>query len=309
MNRSSNRFRFSVMICVWVLAASCLALQAQNQLERDFTVSAGGLLTVLAEGGSIEVTAGQGDTVSVQIAPRNPEQFQSRYEVSFDQHENSVRLEIKSREKLSGFFDWFKSNQGYFIHASVPPEFNVDLKTSGGSISVDQLRGEVFSKTSGGSLKFTGIEGDVVGKTSGGSIEVDDVFGKVEVATSGGSISVGRAGDNVQVKTSGGNITISEVSGALEAITSGGSIRAGLTGGGDCRLSTSGGNISVELTGDLGFQIDAKTSGGRVTASGMAIEGEVAKNRIKGRLNQGGPDLVLRTSGGSIRIESTSALR
>ena len=50
---------------------------------------------------------------------------------------------------------------------TVPANYNVELKTSGGSISVNDLKGQVNSETSGGSLKFGSILGPVNGRTLG----------------------------------------------------------------------------------------------------------------------------------------------
>jgi hypothetical protein len=54
----------------------------------------------------------------------------------------------------------------------VPLSYNVNLITSGGSISVDDLEGTVDIRTSGGNLGLVNIKGPVTGKTSGGSIYI-----------------------------------------------------------------------------------------------------------------------------------------
>ena len=50
--------------------------------------------------------------------------------------------------------------------------------------------------------------------------------------------------------------------------------------------------------------VDAHTSGGRINADfPLAIKGEISKNELKAELNNGGPELYLRTSGGSIYLK------
>ena len=75
------------------------------------------------------------------------------------------------------------------------PRVRLDLKTSGGSITV---RGErdlaVDAQTSGGSIRADGGQGDFTLNTSGGSITVGSALRTVDASTSGGSISVGRVG-------------------------------------------------------------------------------------------------------------------
>ena len=67
--------------------------------------------------------------------------------------------------------------------------------------------------------------------------------------------------------------------------------------------------MTVELASDLRFDVDAKTSGGQVrTDLPLSVRGTVSKTKVQGELNGGGPKLVLRTSGGSIRIKEGHTL-
>jgi hypothetical protein len=51
------------------------------------------------------------------------------------------------------------------------------------------------------------------------------------------------------------------------------------------------------------MDVNAKTSGGRVhTDFKVALSGEISKRSMKGEMNGGGPELYLRTSGGSIYL-------
>ena len=75
---------------------------------------------------------------------------------------------------------------------------------------------------------------------------------------------------------------------------------------GDCRLGTSGGKVTAVVEKSVAFDLDASTSGGDVSATGMTItidKGGVGRSRLAGKVNGGGPLLKLRTSGGNIRIE------
>lgn len=296
---------------------------AQGQIERTFEVAPGGLLRIDAERASIEVESGAASQLVLEIEAKGwgRDDLEDDFDIRFNQSGNQVTLEIEARRKASRWFSF--GNKGLKVHAYVPSRFDVDLKTSGGSISVDDLQGEVRSATSGGSLTFGRIDGMVWGRTSGGSIRlqessgpvdvhtsggsirIGDVQASVEAVTSGGSIEIARTQGSVSAKTSGGSIHVEEVLGHLEARTSGGSISAAIAAQPeeDCYLSTSGGNVTVELAEGLGFDVDAKASGGRVSSDmSVAIRGSIGKNTLRGQLNRGGPKLTLRTSGGGIKI-------
>jgi hypothetical protein len=207
---------------------------------------------------------------------------------------------------------------------AVPRQFNAEVETSGGSISVSNLKGEVNAHTSGGSLNFDGIDGPVNGRTSGGSItlaggkgravvhtsggsiRITEVAGDVDASTSGGGIWIARTSGSVKAHTSGGGIAISEAAGAIDASTSGGGVTASLRGQPkeECRLNTSGGSINVTLSKDIHMDLDAATFGGGVwTDFPVPVSGSERRQReLHAPLNGGGPLLYLRTSGGGISV-------
>ncbi len=326
MLRKRSRVALRILTFVSILGLQLGSVAAyQDTIIQTFEVAAGGDLRIRAERGSIDVRSGEATDVFIEIIPkgslRDASDIEDEFEVRFDQSGNQVTLDIESRR--SGGWGWlsFKRSQ-LEIRVEVPSRFNADLRTSGGSISVDDLQGDVRSTTSGGSLSFGRIEGPVYGrtsggsirltesigdadvKTSGGSITIGDVDGNVEAVTSGGSIKVARAAGRVVARTSGGGISVDDVSGSIDARTSGGSVRATISAQpeGDCRLSTSGGSVTVNLASNISFRVDAKASGGRVRSDLAVNARSSSKTTLRGDLNGGGPDLVLRTSGGGIQI-------
>ena len=285
--------------------------------RQTFDVASGDRLVVDTERGSIEIDTW--DKSTVEIVVENADKL----DLEFDQADGTVSVHgHKKGSGISKLFDWGWSN-GPKFRITVPRIHDVELKTSGGGISIDDLQGQVHARTSGGGLHFGQIDGPVEGKTSGGSIDlkgctgtanvstsggsirIGDVDGDVQAKTSGGSIHIARAQGTVQAKTSGGSIKVDEVMGAIDAKTSGGSIHAQLSNQpqGPCILSTSGGNVEVSLAEDIALDVDAKTSGGRVSTDfPVTGEGSMMKNSLNTEINGGGPPMTLRTSGGSIRL-------
>lgn len=318
-----------------LLASACvssnnLAVQAQAQgdIQRTFSVQPGGRLIMDVEPGSIEVKTTGDSRIVVDVFRKVERESESRgeemlrqHEVSFEQQGNDLTIRAKLPREY--FRLWRRPGLQVRYVVSIPREFNVDLKTSGGGISVDDLKGEVRVKTSGGGLKFGKIEGPIIGNTSGGSVSLAGCNGKVDVRTSGGGINIGSgagellaetSGGGIEienftgdafVRTSGGGIRINRIDGAIDASTSGGPIVAaiGAQPKKDCRLNTSGGGITVELDEALSLNINAEASGGGVSTDlPLTVQGELQKGSLRGTLNGGGQALTLHTSGGSIRL-------
>lgn len=334
MKKPSQKNLFAlVFIAVFALTSTaCLYGIAGDSIEKTFQVRPGGQLKLETVYGSVEINTSNTNTLEIEVfreaksfSSSRAEKILEDFKVDFHQEGNTVFVTGKYKGRGLGES---RNNIGKYVRinfvVSAPREFNVDLATRGGKISVDDLKGEVRSHTSGGSLSFSRIQGPVWGrtsggsikllsctstvdvKTSGGSIKIGEVSGDVIARTSGGSIRVEKAKGNVDVNTSGGGITIEEVAGSVQAKTSGGSVKAYIASqpDSDCSLKTSGGSLTVYLTDSIAVDVNASTSGGRIyTEFPVTIEGEINKRSLKAKINGGGPELYLHTSGGSIYIK------
>jgi Toastrack DUF4097 len=297
--------RFRHCRAILVLAAAVLALPAlgsADTVERTFDVSPGGTLKLDTDQGSVEVRSVPGNQVRVHVEREARDGRDDDFELRFNQSGSDVTVEGDAPES----FGWRHWNR-FRIHfeIEVPQQYNLDIDTSGGSIDIADLQGDIDCRTSGGSIRVADTDGRVDCRTSGGSIHIGRTEGSVLAKTSGGSIHIDHSGGSVVAKTSGGNVTVDEVFGSIDASTSGGSVQATLTSQplADCRLSTSGGRIEVTLASTVAVDLDAKTSGGHVDVDmPVLVQGTIARTSISGQINGGGPQLYLRTSGGSIYI-------
>lgn len=331
MTRSIRKARQAVVFsAALALVAAGLAYPGQdNTITKSFKVEPGGKLVLDTDIGSVDVRGGQAGAVDItverEVRSGHDEKILDDFKLNFEQRGNDVYLTGEyDKHGLSRFFDnlWNKIRVRFII--TVPSAYNVDLRTSGGSISVKDLKGEVVSKTSGGSLHFDKITGNVRGNTSGGSIEagfvdgdvdihtsggdirIEETKGRVMARTSGGGIRVIKAWGEVDADTSGGSITIEEVRGAIRAETSGGSVTAMISSQpkSRCSLSTSGGSIHVTLAADIAVDVNAHASGGHVSTDfPVTIQGKIDRSSLQAKINGGGPELYLRTSGGGIHIK------
>jgi len=302
----------------------------EEKLNKRFTVQPEGRLVVDVAFGSIDVTTnGTGEVVVDvwrRITRRNKadeEKFLQDHPVTISQDDNTVT--VLCHRKGARRWSWGgRSRLEAEYTITVPADFNARLKTSGGSIAVSDVAGEVKANTSGGSLRFARLRASLDGDTSGGGIHMADCEGKLKIHTSGGGIDVSggagsldghTSGGSVKVKgfrgdarvgTSGGSLTIENVLGQVKGSTSGGSVSAVLPSPlpGNVELSTSGGSVTVVVPTDAAFDLDAATSAGRVTSDlPVTVVGTVARDRLKGTVNGGGKSVVLRTSSGSIRVK------
>ena len=308
----------SLLLTAGLLAMSPFSAQAKIEriVEKTFTVQPGGLLKVDTQGGEIRVQTSADSTVKVVAKQKiranseaEADEMLQKLTLTIEQNAEGVLAHARYEKKLEGFHwgSWPPVQVNFVV--TVPVNYNVELRTSGGDIVVGNLNGKVFARTSGGDIGLGKISGEIDGGTSGGNVRLEEGLSGVKLGTSGGDIRVGRVVGAADLGTSGGNIEIKSVENSLHASTSGGDVSAGIAGAlkGDCKLSTSGGRVRVNVDKAAAFDLDASTSGGDVDATGLTItieKGGSGRSRLAGKVNGGGPELKLRSSGGDIIVGS-----
>ena len=330
MKIKSSNSMILAMVLILLMIWGVVFAAIEDTVKETFEVGEDGTLRVDTELGSIEVNGKKGKTVDIEItqvvkvrSEEDAKEILDAFDIKISQDGKDIVVIAKFEDAAWDLLKRTRRKLKVHFVITVPAKYNVDLKTSGGSISVDDLKGQVNSETSGGSLKFGSILGPVNGRTSGGSIRLNSCSGDVNVSTSGGGIDIGEVGGKVNARTSGGSIkikkasgtvlarssggsiSVEEVMGAIEAETAGGSITARISRQpeGASRLETSGGSVTVYLTEDIRADVNARTSGGRVsTELPVTIQGKFKKEELRAKINGGGPELFLRTSGGNINL-------
>ena len=204
------------------------------------------------------------DESKVYITILGDDDAEERINFKFNNDDNLVEI---IADKDGSLFSWFSGiNLKYEI--KVPSKFNVDVSTSGGDI------------------KLGGVNGTASLHTSGGDVWAEKVEGNLDVLTSGGDISLVCGGTEIVAHTSGGDINLNYFGPNL-----------------GIDLSTSGGDIEVELPADFNASMELSTSGGDVSCN-LTLNNatKLSEHKIVADLNNGGMDFNAHTSGGDIDV-------
>ncbi len=306
MKAKANSIKYLVLsnffVVVFVLASNVSVAQ-EAYLTEDFAVSENTKIEVRTSGGSIELIGENSDEVRVEMYVRKRGRELDRSDTDLDDWEIRIEKEgntVYATAKREGR-NWGNNNISISFKVFAPNKSVSDLRTSGGSISLENLTGDQIARTSGGSIQAENINGEIQLKTSGGSITLADIDGFAEVNTSGGRIRGENITGGIDAKTSGGSITLDNISGNVEAKTSGGSIDAEVINPDSfIELRTSGGSITITVPKDLGYDLDL--GGNRVRADLYNFQGEFDRNDMEGTMNGGGTKVSAKTSGGSVNL-------
>jgi DUF4097 and DUF4098 domain-containing protein YvlB len=275
------------MAIALILLAAGAAQAADKTLDRTFKVSPGGALTVQADGASIRVSGTNTNQVTVRMKARGPESELDDLKLDATQDGNDVTVTMRRSKNLRWFGWGWRTDSS--IEITVPRNFRIDARTSGGSIDLKDTVGSVKLNTSGGDIVANNLDGAISLRTSGGRIAVDGVRG------------------DVQAKTSGGDVFLMNVDGSIEGHTSGGNVRVSLVGPNrGITATTSGGNVELILPRNTSGDVTASTSGGNVKTDLPVTTTEVKESRLEGTLGGGGQQIKAHTSGGDVRLRAAT---
>ena len=247
-------------------------------------------LDVDTSNGGVTVQGVEGiEAVSVTITLRSKgetlEEAQDRVE-RIVYHAESSGGRIDLRYRASEQEADVRRYSGVDFDVLVPVETRVEVETSNGAITVED------------------VDGTIRLDTSNGAIDVYDSSGQLSAETSNGRIEVVRFVGDLSLDTSNGELWIEAVTGSVDAETSNGSVHyIGTPATGGNRIRTSNGSVTVSVPIDLSIAFDASTSSGRIRSI-LPLVGDTQGDTWSAQLNP--PAEVrfqLHTSNGTIRIE------
>lgn len=269
-----------VMLFAGIAANSVMAGPAQDtntaqsgsaKFERSFALAAGGTIAVENRKGTIRVTGSDGNKVTIRVEKRisggtekQREEWIATTKVNFANEANRVTVRVEYPDINCTFCANTEDEVDLIIAA--PREVNLELSSTKSAIEVKGTSGRVRVDTEKGSVRLEGV-----------------------------------TANGLRVSSQNTDTII-----ATKSIT------------GDVDVETEKGSIVLRVPSTVGLNLDYH--GGAkaifscdfpVTINGEGTElrnvsGRAGRNRthITGKVNQGGPQVILRTSKGSVSIEN-----
>lgn len=311
---------FSIPLLLVLLAAPVRLCGLERVVSQVYPVQPGAGLLVEAYRGAITVE--ESDAAEIRITVRSESLLSDeraagaaldRLKVTMGIENNRVSVRVTNPTEKRVRFVWREDEQpNVTCTMSVPRQCSVDLTTSTGGIVVGFLTGRMKAQTETGTIFFRGVKGSVQATAGVGDVVVSHCSGDAVLTARRGTVRVGNVGGRAEVKAINGDIEIQSARGALTAWSEAGDISVGFargrTEGADVRAA--GGSIFAKIDATAHCLIAASSDWGRVESTlPLAIDGGGSgKKKLSGRLNQGGPLLTLRASGGHVKIDPATDL-
>lgn len=193
----------------------------------------------------------------------------------------------------------------------------IDARDISGELKVDNTFGAVrvtnigrgaVIDNSNGDVHASDVRGDLSVKNRFGLVEASNITGRVDVDASNGAVKVDGATRGVDLGTTFGGVFVKNVSGPVTIDNENGSVEAALLGRSQCdpvAIQTTFGAIRIALPHGSSWDVDAKTSFGRInTTVPVTISGQTGQT-LRGTIGSGGCKLSLGNSNGGIDITTS----
>jgi DUF4097 and DUF4098 domain-containing protein YvlB len=281
------------MLVLILIVTGCGVVGPTEEKDANFSVDGTPMLDVRTANGFIEIKTGVDGEVHVHARLRGTDKID--YDVNQDGNTITVNAQIKHGEA------------GADITITTPAFSDLELNTSNGRVEIDGIQGNVDIHTSNGQVSLQNVKGDFLASTSNGRINLQNVEGDFDASTSNGRISIETMKGTAELHTSNGAINMQNVSGEFDASTSSGSISFSgrLIAGSDNRLTTSNGDVNVEIWAPISIRLDAETSNADVRCEVPILATKTEDDHLIGTIGDGEADLFIHTSNGDVIIRES----
>ncbi len=184
------------------------------------------------------------------------------------------------------------------------------IRSRAGQITLGEAAKGATLSASGGDVRVDAVGGDLDARTLGGNVTIGSVAGSARVETMGGDISVRSVGGALEARTAGGDIVVKRAGGAVNAETLGGAIVCELSGKvlSPVELVSGGGDVTLTLPAGARADLDVQVNGAdserqiRSDFPELAVVRRAGTLRGEGKLNGGGPKVVIQATSGTVTI-------
>ncbi len=277
-----------------VMARTSEDVVPSEPVDHVFEVGASPKLVVRNKDGEIDVNVGPEGEI------RTHAEFNGAgaedYEVTQDGDTVHVVAKAKSSKGRSGLLGFFGMGPGRIdVSATVPPGAEVDVKSRNGDVSATGV-------ANGGTLKSTN-----------GDVTLEGGRGDFEVGTTNGDVGVKDSEYTGKLRSTNGDVFASGTLGSINGATVNGDVRVSgdFTPGGESRLKSTNGDVKVLISGKPSLRVDAASSVGSVRHDLSDVGADIESRdsfpvggKLKATLGDGEAALVIRTTTGSVEIES-----
>lgn len=261
-----------VAFFVFSLCLTVAPFAVAEEWSKTFNITGKPDLRVETSDADIHVDTWDKNTIEATVTTQ-------RYKIGDDgikvlDHQSGDSVEIEVRFPHHRHFNLEFGTHRVDVEIHMPRQGRVSIHTGDGAVRVNGCKGEIEVQTRDGHQDIEAVDGALRAHAGDGHIRAEGRFDALEIST----------GD-----------------GRIEARVQPGS---GVTSSWD--LHADDGSITLQLPQSFAADVDLHTNDGHISVDmPVAVEGELGRKNIHGKLNGGGKLLTVHTGDGSIRLEKS----
>ncbi len=241
--------------------------EKSEEFSKALPLKSGGTFNLKNVNGSITITTWKKDKVDIKALKTtkgDPDKLKE------------VKIEVEATTNSVSVNTIFP--RGKNIRVSVNYEVKVPQGVNLGKV-----------KSTNGSVYITGLVGHINASTTNGRIELDGAKGTISLSSTNGRIEAVNIRGELDVDTTNGTIVLEMLSfeGTIKAKATNGSIR-----------------LRIGSLEKVNANFNARTTNGSISLDLPVTLKSMKKSRrsLEGQIGQGGPEISLRTTNGSIKV-------
>lgn len=196
-----------------------------------------------------------------------------------------------------------------------------NLRTTSGDVLVEAAGGVIDAQTVSGDVQARGAGRATLHTTSGdvtaafaGPLEAHSTSGDIDVPSATDSLVLGSTSGDISVEHSPRAVTASTASGEIQVTSAAGVVSLGSSSGGiavglvapfrGANLSTSSGDLSVDLAPGLDATLELNTTSGDIESDAPVVLMSHGRQFLNAKYGRGGTPLKARTASGDLHVTS-----
>lgn len=280
--------------------------------SRTFAAAAGKLVRCELRSLDLEVEVREGDTITATVdlevsasSSGLARRWIENHTPAFTDGAETLEISVPSGRRTSLVLGQLRTHGTIVL--TVPPQCRLEVDSSSGDISIEgkaPLAGPVRLTTSSGDAEISGGVGELIMHSSSGDLQVDrTALGRLEFESSSGDVRVRSGCGNALVDTSSGEVRLHDLEGSLSADTSSGDVVVSWTSvpGGGVRVSSTSGDVDLELPANVTLRGDVATSSGELRSDFPATS-ERRGRRLTLNGGSGAIEVEIRTTSGDVHL-------
>lgn len=313
-----NLRALTFLLSLFLAGGASLGRAAEREFKQNFPVQPGCTVKIDTYRGIVMIAESETPTDEVKVSlhmeigadtEEEADRLRDALQLEAKAEGNVISLRARNPRETRVRFVWNDKYQMELTwRITVPRQCHVEAKNINGSITVGNLAGHIKAQVDKGSVVLKAIDGSVEASTQFGDVVLSRCSGSVKVRVLKGLIRVGTMFGPVDLKNTTGDVEVMAAYSEIHALAEAGEATIGFPKErkGEAVITTSGGSIRAKLAPLANFTIDASAVFGKVESRLplTVTSGGVGKRSLTGTLGTGGAPIVLRASGGSVRIVS-----